>query len=91
MKEKDLRQVHRFIGIPLAIFIILQSATGLVLSIEDILGKYWGGTIRDLHYRYGNIGNIYRIVIGIGLLWMTISGVMIYMKIKARTKKVADS
>jgi len=91
MKEKILRQAHRFIGILLAIFIILQGVTGVILSIEDLLGRYWGGIIRDLHHGYGHIGSLYRIVIGIGFFWMAISGVMIYMKIKARTKKEVNS
>ncbi|MBA7716313.1 hypothetical protein ES703_125383 [subsurface metagenome] len=85
MKEKNLRQVHRTIGIILAIFIILQSATGLVMSVEDLLGKYWGSVIHDIHYPFNHIGYIYRIVLGVGFLCMAVSGVMIYIKIRKRT------
>ena len=90
IKEKKLRQVHRYIGIPLAIFIILQSATGVVLSVENLLGTYREGIIRDIHYRYGYIGGIYRIILGICILWMAISGIMIFIRIRARTKAVSS-
>ena len=86
LKEKQLRQGHHYAGIPLAIFIILQSATGVVLSMEDLFGGYWEGIIRDIHYRFGYIGSIYRIVLGMGILWMAISGIMIFIRIRARTK-----
>ena len=86
MKEKKLRQAHRYIGIPLAIFVILQSASGIVLSAEGLFGTYYGSIIRDIHYRFGYAGSIYRIVLGVCLLWMAISGIMIYNKIRARQK-----
>ncbi len=86
MKEKRLRQLHRSVGIPLALFYVLQSASGIVLSIEELLGTYWGGIIHDIHYRFGQIGNFYRVVLGISLLWMALSGCMIYMNMRARTK-----
>ena len=89
MKEKQLRQFHRNVGILLAIFIILQSATGVVLSIENLLGTYWEGIIRDIHFRYGYVGSIYRIFLGFGILWMAISGIMIFIRIRARTKAVS--
>jgi len=90
IKEKQLRQLHRNVGIPLAIFIILQSATGVVLSVEKLLGTYWEGIIRDIHYRYGYIGSIYRIILGLCILWMAISGIMIFIRIRARTKAASS-
>ena len=86
MKEKNLRQGHRITGIIIAFFIILQSATGLMLSIENLLGKYWGGIIHDTHYRFNHIGDVYRIILGICLLWMAVSGIIIYIKIRVRAK-----
>ncbi|MFC1538746.1 hypothetical protein ACFL6H_04920 [Candidatus Latescibacterota bacterium] len=86
MKEKNLRQAHRSIGIPLAIFVILQSATGIVLSVEDLFGTYYDTIIRDIHYRFGLAGNVYRIGLGVCILWMAISGLLIFQKIRARQK-----
>ena len=85
MKEKELRKMHRSIGIILALFIILQSLSGIGMSIEDVFGKYWG-ILHDIHYHFSYIGLIYRIVVGMGLVWMSLSGIMIYMKIRTRRK-----
>ena len=87
MKEKNLRQAHRYIGIPFAIFVILQSATGIVLSIEDMFGTYYDTIIRDIHHRFGFAGNIFRIILGVSILWMAITGLLIYSKIRARIKQ----
>ena len=87
MREADLRKWHRTGGVFLALFIFLQIITGIVLSVENLLGEYWGGIIHDIHEGFGNIGGIYRILLGVGLVWMVISGCMIYMNIRKRMKK----
>ncbi|MFC1692577.1 hypothetical protein ACFL1R_03630 [Candidatus Latescibacterota bacterium] len=83
MKEKDLRQLHRSIGIILAFFIVLQSLSGLMLNIENMFDKYWG-IFHVIHYHFNQIGGIYRTIIGLGLVWMCFSGIMIYIKIRER-------
>jgi len=89
MNEKTLRRLHRSIGLPLVLFIVIQSATGLFLAIENMLGSYWGwgGLLRDMHHSYGVPGDLYRVLIGLGMLWMAISGVLIYRAIQIRTRK----
>ena len=89
MKEKSLRTAHRVIGLPLAVFLILQAATGMLLTIEQIAGYYFDGIVHVIHYNMGVPGEIYRILLGAGLLWMAASGLWIYLKIRARTKKAA--
>lgn len=36
MKEKDIRQWHRYLGISLAIFLILQAGSGLSISLGHL-------------------------------------------------------
>jgi len=86
MNEKTLRIVHRKSGLVLAVFIVVQALTGIALSVEGLLGAYWGGMIKDLHFRMGLIGGLYRIALGAGLVWMVLSGMMIYARIRARIK-----
>ena len=38
MKEPDLRKVHRLTGIVIAPFIILQALSGILLSVDWLLG-----------------------------------------------------
>lgn len=87
MTEKSLRLMHRRIGVPLAVFIVIQSVTGVILAIEDIVSAYWGGPVHDLHFGFDLAGHVYRIVLGAGLLYMAATGVMIYLRIRARTKR----
>ena len=85
MEEKSLRRMHRTVGIILALFILIQAVSGSIFSIEALFGKYWE-IIHVIHYRFSQIGSIYRFILGMGIVWMSLSGIMIYMKIRARTK-----
>ena len=49
MNEKKLRLTHRYTGIPPTLFVILQAASGIMLSIEDFTGAYYDNIIRDIH------------------------------------------
>lgn len=42
MKEKSLRRYHRITGVVLAVFIIVQAATGLVFTIGKMTGSTGG-------------------------------------------------
>ncbi len=58
MTEKSLRQLHRTAGVPLALFVVLQSVTGIVLAIENLFAKYWGGQVHTLHFGFGLAGGV---------------------------------
>lgn len=107
MKESDLRKWHRNLGIVLALFIILQTGSGLLITLsasgtpvsyahnEPVVhaeahedGKpIWKTSISFLHHGAGVVGDVYRILLGIGMLGMALSGVMIFFKIRVRTGK----
>ena len=91
MKEIRLRKWHRTIGIILALFIVIQVLTGIVLSVENLLGVYWGGFIHDLHEDYGKIGGVYRLALGFGILVMVATGSIISLKIRQRQKNKDSS
>ena len=88
MDEAYLRKWHRTMGIILAFFIFLQAASGAMMALEFALnasGLF--GVLTSIHYGGGFIGNIYRIILGLGLMGMAASGTLIYLKIRARTPK----
>jgi len=87
MKEADIRKWHRAAGMIFLLFVLLQVLTGLILTVENILGEYWGGILHDIHEGYGAVGHVYRIVVGAGLLWMAVSGALIYMAVRVRMKR----
>ena len=86
MKEPELRKWHRVTGLVIAFFAAVQVLTGIALSVADMLNDYWGGFIHDFHEGYGLIGNIYRIALGAGLVWMIVSGLQIYRSIRRRAR-----
>ena len=92
MKEITLRTWHRKMGILFALFIFIQAISGLALSLEPLLGPsgteegFWEQLFEFVHRGAGPIGAVYRIVLGLGVLWMAVTGLMIYIRIRRRTK-----
>ncbi|MBU0729612.1 MAG: hypothetical protein KKE17_14195 [Proteobacteria bacterium] len=104
MSEMTLRKWHRRIGITLALFIILQAGSGLLISFSglnvphehekqiihepehDHTGPGWLNTFKNIHHGGGPIGNLYRIIVGIGAIGMAASGTAIFYHIKNRMK-----
>jgi uncharacterized iron-regulated membrane protein len=87
MDEAHLRKWHRTMGIILAFFIFLQAATGTLMALVSALHRPDIDILADLHLGGGLFGNIYRILLGLGLMGMAASGTLIYLKIRARTRK----
>lgn len=90
MTSKSLRTRHRSVGIPLALFVAIQTVTGIVLTFDRYLGFYRQGLADELHYDVSLIGVIYRSALGVGLLWMTVTGLMIWWDIRQRRKRAAS-
>ena len=107
MKESALRKLHRRVGIMLALFIVLQAATGCLISFgylvpasghthSELVGQHaqerqgpslWNTTITAIHYGAGSAGDVYRILLGIGLVVMAVSGSSIFVKIRTRVTR----
>ncbi len=108
MQEKVLRKWHRNMGIILALFIILQAITGLLITVDDLeiplthaheniaqdspghqvsKSLNYQRIVWTIHHGGGSIGVVYRILLGIGMVGMAVSGSMIYLKIRKRTRK----
>ena len=105
MKKITLRTWHRRIGIILALFIILQTGSGLLISLGDLSPSQshahsepavaaggheeeerpWHEALEFIHHGAGSAGPLYRIIIGIGILWMAISGVLIFFQSRVRS------
>jgi uncharacterized iron-regulated membrane protein len=88
MKEASLRTWHRTMGIILALFLFVQAATGALMALESTLNfsePTW--VLSTLHTGGGFFGDLYRILLGLAVMGMAASGSIIYLKIRARTKK----
>ena len=103
MREITWRKWHRKTGIIVAPLLILQSVSGLFLSIDWLLGIHrWGGevipdlppllalwdfTLVEIHYGLGWPGAVYHILLGIGAIWLAVSGFLINLRAHARQKR----
>lgn len=88
MDEAYLRQWHRTMGVILALFLFLQAASGTLMALEFALGSPGlFGALTSLHFGGGFWGQIYRILLGLGLMGMAASGTLIFLKIRARRAK----
>ena len=97
MKESDLRRWHRALGIIVAVFFILQAGSGFVLSLNGLSVLHthaheegeplWYMSLEFIHHGGGTPGTIYRLVVGLSMLVMAVSGSVIFFKIRARSRK----
>ena len=88
LNEVSLRKLHRWLGISLVLFVILQALTGLILNLEDLFEvpalTHW---LKLIHRGGGDFGTAYRTLLALGLLFMAFSGIRIFIKIRQRTRK----
>ena len=88
MIEASLRKWHRWLGLTIVLFVVLQSLTGLILNLEDLFEipavTRWSNV---LHRGLGDYGTAYRTLLALGLLGMAFSGFWIYVKIWQRRRK----
>lgn len=107
MKAVDIRIWHRRIGIIVALFLILQAGSGLLIGLgalnpsqshahsepavssggHEEAESPWHEALEFIHHGAGTAGTLHRIIIGIGILWMAISGGLIFFQTRARSKK----
>jgi len=88
MTEVSWRKWHRTLGIILALFILVQAATGALMALESTLNfPEPTKVLSTLHTGGGFFGDLYRIVLGLGITIMAVSGSLIYVKIRGRMKK----
>jgi uncharacterized iron-regulated membrane protein len=88
MLEASLRKWHRWLGIGIVLFVIIQSLTGLILNLEDLFEiAALTGWSKVLHRGLGDFGTVYRTILALSLLAMAFSGGLIFIKIRQRTRK----
>ena len=103
MNEPTLRKWHRYVGVALSPLVLLQAVSGLFLSYEWMTGlhtaagqllpdappfiQFWDWLFVGIHYGGGELGGLYHAVLGLGLVGLAASGLWIFLKIRARTKK----
>lgn len=100
MKDIIIHKLHRYIGLAIAPFLVIQTVSGLLLgfglfrrpgmTITDrgvpILPGEWDRILIKLHFEPGWLGDAYHLLLAAGIVWMSVSGWIIYMKGMNRKK-----
>lgn len=97
MRESTLRRVHGRVGAVLAVFLAVQSVSGMGLGWRlaersGVLQWLAGdsplqgseGVLRLIHSGVHGPGVFYNLFLGLGLLWMVLSGTVIYLRSRRR-------
>ena len=90
MIEASLRKWHRWLGVAIVLFVVLQTLTGLILNLEDLFEiAAVTGWSNLLHRGVGDFGTAYRTILALGLLGLAFLGVLDFMSKSgsARRKK----
>lgn len=105
MKRIHLNKLHRYVGIIIAPFLAIQTLTGLLLSFgpfrrggsvlagQDlpIINKQLDGIFIKTHFGPGVINDSYHLLLGAGIIWMALSGWMLYLRGRRVRKKAGNN
>ncbi len=104
MKGPYLNKAHRYVGIIIAPFMIIQVLSGLFLDFGLFRrgegGGVGGATVEragwDLflvktHFGPGVLNDAYHILLACGIIWMACSGWLLYLRIKRLRRKQGTS
>lgn len=90
MKEASLRKFHRSLGVIIALFLAVQVITGMVFALSKFGSPplfrvpMW---VYSLHLGGGEAGNLYRVILGLTILIQGGSGLVIFIRSRARMIK----
>jgi len=99
MRIPPLNSLHRYVGILIAPFLVIQTLSGLFLDFG--LFRRNAGTggagaptsldalLVKLHFGPGLASDTYHLLLGAGIVWMAVSGWALYLKIRRARKKLA--
>jgi len=94
MKGIQLNKLHRYAGIVIAPFLVLQTLTGLLLNFSPFrqaVSAQSGGAPPDVptlwdaisfkaHFGPGLISDCYHLLLGAGIAWMAVSGWILFLR-----------
>jgi uncharacterized iron-regulated membrane protein len=101
MKNIRINTLHRYVGIVIAPFIVLQTISGLLLGFglfrrgmtghggegfqasNSVLNKI----LVKIHFGPGLLTGIYHLVLGAGIVWMAVSGSILYLRLRRARNK----
>ena len=100
MAKISLNKLHRYVGIAISPFILIQTLSGLFLDFGffGIADKLQSGEapqaqglldelLMKIHFGGGWLGDLYHLLLGIGILWMILSGWILFLRLRRGRNK----
>ena len=97
MKGPVLNKLHRYVGITMAPFLLVQTLSGLFLDfglfrrgaqVPEPRGP-WDLLLVELHFSPGLVSDAYHLLLGAAILWMAVSGWLLYLRIRRARRSAA--
>ena len=101
MKGTCLNKLHRYVGIAVAPFLVVQTLSGLLLGFGFF--RRTGSALTDrglplvfeglevplakVHFGPGTLDDIYHLLLGICTVWMALSGWLLFLRGRRLRKK----
>lgn len=90
----SINKAHRYVGIVVAPFLAIQTISGLLLGIGlfrrpgstlterglPLVFEGWEGLFAKTHFGPGATDDIYHLLLGAGIIWMAVSGWVLYLR-----------
>jgi hypothetical protein len=64
-----------------------DTESAVAATTVDDEKHFWDEALEFIHFGAGAAGGLYRILLGAGVLWMAVSGGLIFFRIRTRSKK----
>jgi uncharacterized iron-regulated membrane protein len=101
MKKIRLNTLHRYVGIVIAPFMVIQTLSGVLLafglfrggSTGEKIGRYlvsrgiWDQALVNAHFGPGMLDDTYHLILGAGIIWMAVSGWVLYLRGRRARRK----
>jgi hypothetical protein len=106
LKKIRLNGLHRYVGIVLAPFLVIQTLSGLLLDFGPfrrgrgfLAGEQspvWNGDLSrfmaKIHFGPGLLSDAYHLLLGAAIFWMAVTGWTLFLRIRrARRNLTANS
>lgn len=99
----NLNKLHRYIGICIAPLVVCQTLSGLLLNFGvvsqgtteqtdwrlDAVHSTLDHVLKKIHFGPGLINDSYHLLLGAGIIWMAVSGWMLYLRGRRLRNKAA--
>ncbi|BCS53458.1 hypothetical protein [Geobacter sp. SVR] len=97
MNRINLNKLHRYSGLIVSLFLVLQTISGLLLDFGLFrngrqMGKEgaqgaWDLLLVKIHYGAGLFGDAYHLLLGLGIIWLATSGWLLFLRIRRARRK----